>query len=115
MSNLTSPKKSSKGDFSGNMRTSMSASEPISSRFELEREGKVSYLAYEIDSEGWISLLYTEVAEELRHRGIANELAQIAFEYAKTNSLKVEVICPVAFHFLTKHPEYKPLMVRRPH
>ena len=89
-------------------------SQATSGQFEVERDGQVSYLAYETDGHGWISLLHTEVSPALRGHGIATELAQIAFEYARKNNLKVEVICPVVFHFVNKHPEYKPLVgVRR--
>jgi predicted GNAT family acetyltransferase len=79
-------------------------------RFEIEREGQISFLAYEIDGEGWISLLYTSVPPGLRGRGIANELARMALEYAKQHQLKVDVVCPVVFHYTTKHSEYKPLI-----
>jgi hypothetical protein len=79
-------------------------------KFEIERDGQVSFLAYETDGSGWISLLHTWVSPVLRGRGIANELAQIALEYAKDNHLKVEVVCPVVFHFVSKHSEYKPLV-----
>ena len=79
-------------------------------RIEIERDGEVAFLGYETYPGGWISLLHTWVPPVLRGRGIANELAQKALELAKDNGLKVEVICPVVFHFLTKHPEYKPLI-----
>lgn len=76
------------------------------------RNGMVKFpiLVYETDGAGWISLLYTWVSPALRGRGIANELAQLALEYAKGKHLKVEVVCPVVFHFVSKHPEYKPLV-----
>ena len=83
-------------------------------RFEIEQDGHTSYLAYEADGQGWISLLYTEVAEPLRGRGLAKDLARMAFEYAKENHLKVEVVCPVAFHVALNHPEYKSLVSIRP-
>jgi uncharacterized protein len=79
-------------------------------QFEIEREGQISFLAYEIDGEGWISLLHTSVPPALRGRGIANELARMALEYAKQHQLKVDVVCPIVFHYTTKHPKYKPLM-----
>ena len=84
--------------------------EATKGRFELERDGGISFLAYEIDDEGWISLLHTEVPPTLRGRGIANELAQTGLEYAKVHELKVDIICPIVFHFLSKHPEYKSLV-----
>ena len=87
--------------------------EATKSKFEIERDGGISFLAYEIDGEGWISLLHTEVPPALRGRGIANELAQMGLEYAKAHELKVDIVCPIVFHFRTKNPEYRPLMGRR--
>jgi predicted GNAT family acetyltransferase len=49
----------------------------------------------------------------MRGRGVASELAKTAFEYAKANSLKVDVVCPLAANFLTtNHAEYKDLIGR---
>ena len=79
-------------------------------KFEIQRDGGISFLAYETDGEGWVSLLYTEVPPALRGRGIANELAQMGLEYAKAHEMKVDVVCPIVFHFLSKHPEYKSLI-----
>jgi hypothetical protein len=86
------------------------SSQTTKGKFEIELGGEVSFLVYEIDGAGWISLLYTWVPPALRGRGIANELAQVALEYAKDKHLKVDVVCPVVFHFVSKHPEYKPLV-----
>ena len=79
-------------------------------QFEIAQEGETARLAYEIDSEGWISLLHTFVPPALRGRGIGNQLAKMGLDYAKEHGLKVEAVCPVVFHFTTKHPEYKPLL-----
>ena len=83
---------------------------PWKGQFEIERDGETARSAYEVDNEGWISLLHTFVPPALRGRGIANELARMGLEYAKEHRLKVDVVCPVVFHFTTKHPEYKPLL-----
>jgi hypothetical protein len=95
----------------GEMELQMSdASETTKGTFEIKRDGETASLAYQTDGEGWMSLLHTWVPTALRGRGIANELAQMAFEAAKEKGLKVEVVCPVVFHFLSKHPEYKYLV-----
>jgi uncharacterized protein len=39
-----------------------------------------------------------------------SQRARSALEYTKGKHLKVEVVCPVVFHFVPKHPEYKPLV-----
>ena len=59
-----------------------------------------------------MTIWHTEVPPGMRGRGVASELAQTAFEYAKANALKVDVICPLAANFLTNHAEYKDLIGR---
>ena len=80
------------------------------SRFELEENGEVAYLDFEIDSEGWITLWHTEVPPGLRGKGVAAELAKTALDYARDNNLKVDVVCPSALNFIAKNPEYKELL-----
>jgi uncharacterized protein len=80
------------------------------SRFEIEEHGEVAYLEFDMDSQGWMTIWHTEVPPAMRGRGVAAELAQTAFEYAKQNDLHVDVICPLAADFASKHPEYKSLI-----
>ena len=82
------------------------ANEVTRSRFEIEERGEVAYLEFETDSQGWMTIWHTEVPPAMRGHGVAAELAQTAFEYAKQNNLRVDVICPLAASFLSKHPEY---------
>jgi hypothetical protein len=79
-------------------------------KFEIEDGGQVAYLEFETDSTGWMTLWHTEVPPALRGRGLATELSLAAFEHARTNHLRVDVICPLALHFLSEHPEYQPLV-----
>lgn len=80
------------------------------SRFELEEEGETAYLEFELDHAGWITLWHTEVPQALRGRGLAGALAKTALEYARDNNLKVDVICPSVANFLSKNPEFQPLV-----
>ena len=82
----------------------------VRSRFELEDEGETAYLEFEQDSGGWITLWHTEVPEALRGRGIAGELAKTGLEYARDNQLKVDVVCPLVANYISKHPEFEPLV-----
>ena len=83
-------------------------------RFEIECDGQISYLAYEIDLQGWLVLWHTEVPAPLRGRGLAGQLVRKAFKYAEENGLKVEVICPFAANFTSRYPEFKLLVSKRP-
>ena len=80
------------------------------SKFEIEQDGQTAYLEFETDTSGWMTLWHTEVPDALRGRGLATELARAAFEHARENHLRVDVICPSALHFLSEHPEYQPLV-----
>jgi hypothetical protein len=75
------------------------------SGFEIEQDGQVSYLEFETDGLGWMTIWHTEVPEEQRGKGLGFELVTRAFQYANDNSLQVDVICPLAKHLLDKHPE----------
>jgi hypothetical protein len=86
------------------------ASKVTRSRFEIEERGEVAYLEFDTDSQGWMTIWHTEVPPAMRRHGIAAELAQTAFEYARQNNLRVDVICPLAADFASKHPEYTSLI-----
>ena len=85
----------------------------IRSRFEIEQDGQISYLEFETDGLGWMTIWHTEVAKGLRGKGIGLELVTTAFQYAKENGLRVDVICPLANHIVETHPEFKPLLGKR--
>src|SRR5258708_5033945 len=61
------------------------------SRFEIEESGEVAYLEFDRDSQGWMTIWHTEVPPAMRGRGVAAELAQTAFEYAKQNDLCLDL------------------------
>ena len=77
------------------------------SRMEITEEGQTAWLEFELDASGWMTIWHTEVPEALRGRGLATELVKSAFEYAKANELRVDVICPIALNYLQQHPEIK--------
>lgn len=84
-------------------------------RFEIDCEGQTSYLAYELDPKGWIVLWHTEVPAAQRGRDLAGQLVRRAFEYAEEHQLNVEVICPFAVSYVSRHPELKRRVSKRPH
>jgi len=77
------------------------------SRFEIEEGGETAWLEFELDAAGWMTIWHTEVPEALRGRGLATELVKSAFDYAKANDLRVDVICPIAQHYLEQNPELR--------
>lgn len=83
----------------------------VNGRFELERNGKTAYLEYNLGG-NILQLMHTQVPPESRGLGLASELAKSALDWARENNVRVDVICPVVFSFIEKHPEYRDLIVR---
>jgi uncharacterized protein len=83
------------------------------SRFEIEQDGEVSYLEFDTDGHGWMTLWHTEVAAPQRGQGLALELVTTAFQYAKDHGLRVDVMCPVAHHIVATRPEFQALAGRK--
>jgi len=79
-------------------------------RFEIERNGEVAFLEYEL-SENVLVLSHTEVPKDLRGMGLASSLAETALQWARQHNLKVDIVCPIARGYVTKHPEYSDLLL----
>jgi uncharacterized protein len=80
-------------------------------RFELERDGQVAYLEYNLTGKV-LQLIHTEVPEALRGKGVASTLAESAFAWAREHEVKVDVICPSVAAYLKRHPEYSELVIK---
>jgi len=79
-------------------------------RFELEQGGHVAYLEYTIAG-NILALIHTEVPAELRGEGVSSELIKSALDFARSNQMKVDVVCPSVADYLGKHKEYADLML----
>jgi len=72
-------------------------------RFELTIDGRVAYLVYE-RTHGTLTLVHTEVPEELRGRRIGETLVKAALEAARAAGLRIIAVCPFARAYLRRHP-----------
>ena len=74
--------------------------------FFLIVNGKKAVLDYTLNGKG-MDIFHTFPDPELRGQGLAEQLAQAAFEYAKKNGLHGIPTCPsIKDTFLKKHPEW---------
>jgi uncharacterized protein len=87
-----------------------SAQQVTNGRFEIEQDGHVGYLEYNLAGKV-LQLIHSEVPEALRGRGVASELAKSALDWARQNGVKVDVICPSVAAYIEKHPEYSDLVL----
>jgi predicted GNAT family acetyltransferase len=83
---------------------------PAESRFELDLGEAVAVAYYKLDGDT-ITLLHTEVPEELSGRCIGSRLAKGVFETLQTRGLRVVAKCPFMAAHATRHPEYARMLV----
>jgi uncharacterized protein len=78
-------------------------------RFVLNVDGSEAELTYR-RQDRTIIFDHTGVPPMLRHRGLANRLAEAALNYAREQKLKVHPQCRFMAVYLKRHAEYRDLL-----
>ena len=73
-------------------------------------DGELAVSAYRRNDDT-IIFTHTEVPPHLEGKGIGNQLARAALDYARSEELKVVPRCPFISAFIRRHPEYQDLVV----
>jgi len=73
-------------------------------RFELEVDGHLAELAYEVDGDRLV-LVHTGVPDELGGRGLGGVLVQAAVDRARAEGLTLVPRCAFARSWLEKHAD----------
>jgi len=81
-------------------------------RFEIEVAGRLAIAEYMIVANERIILTHTEVHPDLEGNGLASVLARYAFDYARTEGLKIMPLCPYMAAYMKRHPEYHDLLIK---
>jgi predicted GNAT family acetyltransferase len=71
-------------------------------RFELTEDGHLAELVYHVHGDR-LTLIHTEVPDELGGRGIGGILVQAALDRARRDHLTIVPSCPFASGWLEKH------------
>jgi predicted GNAT family acetyltransferase/uncharacterized Fe-S cluster protein YjdI len=79
-------------------------------RFELELQGHIAFLEYEI-SEDKIQFPHTKVPKELEGKGVGSRLVHRALLEAKKRNLKLVPICPFVIGYVKKHAHWQDLVL----
>ncbi len=80
-------------------------------KFFVVIEGNEAYLLYNVDGNE-MDIYHTFTPPELRGRGIAEQLALAAFDYARKNNLKVIPSCSyIKDTFLKRHAEFNDIVL----
>ncbi len=78
-------------------------------RFESPAQGSVAVLEYALAGEV-MTIHHTYVPEALRGMGLAAALAKAAFDYARSEGLRVDPACSYIARYAERHPEAKELI-----
>jgi len=79
--------------------------------FFVDQDGEwVAELTYIRSGEGEITIDHTEVDEELRGKGVGEDLVKAAVEFARENGFKIKISCPFAKKVFDETPEYKDVL-----
>lgn len=79
--------------------------------FYIETPDGKALLHYERDGDV-LNFHHTFVPQELRGKGMAEEVVTAGFQYAEENDLKVIPSCPYVARLVMKNPKWKELTVR---
>jgi hypothetical protein len=82
-------------------------------RFIIRIGDEEAELAYSRRDSGVIDIQHTYVPETARGQGIAERLAQAAFQYVREQGARVIPTCPFIREWLTSHPDEAALVDRR--
>jgi uncharacterized protein len=82
-------------------------------RCELDVDGVTAFMTYR-RSGSVLTILHTEVPEQLAGRGVGSTLARFVLDSARTQGAKLIVKCPFLSAFIAKHAEYQDLLAPQP-
>ncbi len=79
--------------------------DPGEGKYFARIDGQEAHVLYEKAADGRLDFQHTFVPEELRGRGIAEDLVRQALEDARAQGLEVIPTCPFVHAFVKRHPE----------
>ena len=75
-------------------------------RFELEVEGAVSYIEYQVKEAKVFAFMHTLVPDAHKGKGVASQLTKGAFEWCKEHDVQIIPVCSFIVTFIKRHPEW---------
>jgi predicted GNAT family acetyltransferase len=84
---------------------------PAASRYELHVGDELAgFVDYQLEGDGAISLVHTEIEPAFQHAHLATHLARFSLDDARQRGLAVLPYCPYIGSWIKKHPEYADLV-----
>lgn len=77
--------------------------------FELPVKNDTAFISYRMNG-NVISLMHTEVPQEMEGQGIGSTLIEQTFQYLEANNLRMIPRCAFVITYLKRHPEWNKLL-----
>lgn len=77
--------------------------------FEMAVQDDLAFISYRTNGDV-ISLMHTEVPEDLEGQGIGSALVEKTFQYLEANNLRMVPRCAFVSTYLKRHPEWNRLL-----
>lgn len=82
----------------------------LNKRFELEVEGQLAFIQYDVIGKNTICLTHTQVPKALEGKGYGSSILLKTLNYIKNNNYVLAPLCPFVRKYLTMHPEWKSIL-----
>lgn len=87
---------------------------PERSRFELELDGEVAVLVYELHGDDQVALTHTVVPAAHEGKGVGSALVVAALDWAVAEGRTVVPVCTFVQSWLARHPERADVVAGQP-
>jgi predicted GNAT family acetyltransferase len=77
--------------------------------FEMPVQEGTAFISYRTTGDV-VSLMHTEVPQELEGQGIGATLVEQTFQYLEANNMKIVPRCSFVITYLKRHPEWNKLV-----
>jgi len=81
-------------------------------RYHAEIDGHEARILFAPAGDRTLDFQHTQVAPELRGRGIADALVRQALDDVRARGERIIATCPFVKSFLARHPEYQDLLAK---
>ncbi len=76
-------------------------------QFEVRLGDQLAFIEYDIAGNNMV-FTHTEVPPAFEGKGIANQMAKVALDYAVQAGHKIQAFCPFVKVYVDRHKEYQP-------
>lgn len=75
-------------------------------RFEMETDGKLGIVAYQLVDDETLAITHTEIDPSLEGKGVGSKLVEEVLQFVEQHNLKIVPLCPFVSAYIKRHPDW---------